>query len=426
MKKFTCLLITLLSVSSVYTQACAAAATDHAFYQVINMAAYGGAGSALLTTNAITTADATTCVVSGGRLCCDPAKLKTAASVEITKVKTALTEFGSNVARVGGMWAKIATLVNASTANATIDGATAAERSTATGEQLKGWLAYTPTAFAVDFDAFKTQAPTCFTAYWSAIQKIACDGCASLGTWADPARWNADTTTSINAAGCTLLVDGCAKVWYFLHRFGWFAQGVALLNKKKEATAGAVTYTAPADITTIYAAGAAAQTVAPTAAVLTLADIDSSIMKCGASTATATTCDAAAKAVVCRAFFSVWGSTIVAGRAQATFIKDYNPVSTVARRQLAAVAAGTGAIKINDAANSFVDLAGAATITLATPVTLVAGDLTAWSAGYMAPVAGGSGSTGSSGAGASGSTTKSAKVVIGTILSALFAVALLN
>jgi hypothetical protein len=420
MKKFTCLLITLLAISSVYTQNCAAVA-DHSLYQILNLAAYGNTGTAFVGTGTAvaTTGSDTTCGNTGTQLCCDVTKLKTAASNEVTKVKNALTEFGSNVARIGGMWAKIATLVNASTANSTIDSATSAERSTASADQLKGWLYYTPTQFSADFDAFKTQVPTCFSAYWSAIQRIACDGCASQAgvaggaAWTDVPRWSTDTTITISATGCSSLVDSCGKVWYFMHRFGWFAQGVALLNKKKETSGSTVTYSAPADLSGIYAAGYAAQTN-PTVAILTLAEIDAAIGKCGPSVST--NCDTAAKNQVCRAFFSVWGNTINFGRQQTTFIKDYNPVSTVARRQLA-VSQNTGAIKIVDTTNAYVDLASStATITLATPVTLVTADLSAWSSGY------GSATGGSS----SGSSSKSAKVFIGTILSALFAVAFLN
>ena len=130
--------------------------------------------------------------VAGGKLCCVKANIKSAVSTELTRVKTALTEFGANVGAIGAMWAKIQTLVAATTKDATIDALSAAERSTATAAQFKAWAGYTAADYQSHFGLFKDQAVACFGAYSQAIKKIACDGCASqAAAWADVARWNA-------------------------------------------------------------------------------------------------------------------------------------------------------------------------------------------------------------------------------------------
>ena len=441
MKKFTCLLITLLAISTVYTQPyCSTTASEHTFYQLINDAtAYGSATVAVsnsapydfLSTDSGTVCGATYSSTAGsnGQLCCEVPRLKTAVQKELTFVRDNLINIAAGVARLGGMWAKVATLVNASTANDTLTAASDADRSGATADQLKAWLYYTPTQFQADFDAFKAQAGGCFTAYSKAINTIACNGCAAQTPTtanatafvaAESKQWTLESSIIINQAGCNAVVAACSRVYYFLHRFGWFAQGVALLNKKKETTASPVTYTPPAS-TAVYAPGALAftavtgETTLPALTALTFAEINTAITDCGSAATAATGCDDAAKTKVCRAFFVVWRKGENFGRGSTAFVSSsYNPVSTVARRQLPAVGTTlnaatrvstlTGAIDISSSTNS-VD----------TSITLPTATVDAWSSGYAS-------ASGSS----SSSSSKSAKVFIGTILSALFAVAFLN
>ena len=414
MKKFTCLLIAFLAINSSYCALtkCAAAATDHSFYGRINTYT----ASTAITGTSTEAGDGTVCGVtaaSGDMHCAKKTEFKNAVSTELTRVKTALTDFGGNVAKIGAMWAKIGSLVNATTAAATIDGLDDAGRSTATAAQLKTWGAYTPANFDTDFTNFKSQAQDCFTAYAQAIKKIGCDAIAAQDTtWANVARWNTDTSISITQAGCNYLVTNCGKVWNFMHKFGWFVQVAATLNKKKDTT---VTFTAPANLAAIYAPGAGFGTA------LTFADIDTAVTKCGVATPGAD-CGDTEKGYMCRAFFAVWLGASPAvtpfGRGSAAFMKDYNPASAgTARRML--VAETTGAIKI---AASTIDVQTAQAITATPDVTFVTADDTkTWSTGYVAPSSSSSGTS----SGTSTSSSSNAKVLLGTLLSFL-AVALLN
>lgn len=411
MNKFTCLLIALLAATQVIAPntKCALAATDNSFYGRLNT--YTAA--AAITGTSAEAVDGSVCGLStaGDMHCAKKTEFKNAITTELNRVKTALTDFGGNVAKLGAMWAKIGSLVNATTVATTIDGLTEAERSTATAAQFKAWAMYTPAAFDTDFTAFKGQAVDCFAAYNQAIKKIGCDAITaqdSAGAYTNPVRWNADVSISITQAGCDYLVEKCGKVWNFMHKFGWFVQIAASLNKKKDT---AVVFTAPANLAAIYAPGSSFGTA------LTLAEIDTAVTKCGASHS-ATDCVAGEKEKLCRAFFAVWlGGTAPSitpfGRGSAAFMKDYNPASAGTRRML--VAETTGAIKI---AASTIDVQTAAAVTLVTDVTFAAGDITAWSTGYVAP-------SSSSAAVTATVSSKNAQVLFGTVLSFL-AVALLN
>jgi hypothetical protein len=422
MKKFTCLLIALLAINAVYTQNCAAALIDHTFYQLANQAAYGGTGTAVITTNGIANAAAYCDIATNTKLCCTQAGIKTTVNNELKFIRDSLINYAAGVARVGAMWSKVSTLVNATNTSTLIDAASAPDRSGATADQIKTWIKYDNVTFDTDFKGFKDNAVKCFESYALAANAVACDGCTSQGTWDNDAvkRWTQDSTIGITVTTCDALVTSCARVWYFMHRFGWFAQSVALVNKKRESTSGSVTYS-PVDYTELYAPGVKAvaagadTTDFPALTVIALDALNTAIAACGGAATPTSGCDAAAKVTVCRSFFSLYTQGKNFGRSDTTFIGGtYNPVSTVARRELVTLIAGTtGATRVS--ATNGIDGTVAAKVVDATTNKIDSTAVSAWSTGY-------SSSSGSS----SSASSKSAKVFIGTILSALFAVAFLN
>jgi hypothetical protein len=121
------------------------------------------------------------------------------------------------------------------------------------------------------------------------------------------------------------------------------------------------------------------------------------------------------KGQLAQAFVEIYGEATSLGVGRATIaIADTTHTANAVRRILVAT---TGAIVV-DETNGFDYLGMTTGWTLATPVTLtLATDMKDWSHGYVAAT-----TTPTTTA----STAKNAKVVIGTILSALFAIALLN
>jgi hypothetical protein len=408
MKKFTCLLLIALAISYTMAGTCTVnLATTNAF--LARLAAIDAA--AVVTTQP---AAATAICSNSAVLCCDPTKTSAIVSTQINKIKTALTTFGSKASTIGGVWTKIANLVNASaitgttTPNASLAAAATADLSGATGAQFQAFSYYTPAMFQADFDNFKTQVPTCFSYYSTAIQNIACDGCAE--TAAVAARWASTTSPSImlNQASINAWAAACNKVWKFMWNVGWFVQTVAYLNKVKGTTA--YTYTGPA-VTAIYFQSG---TVA-------IADVNTALTNCGTD-ATVATCTDANKAVLVKAFVQVYGTDSNGiGRADTTIIAGTTSFASNGRRILAPTTTdGTVTLDATNGLDLTATAVSAAVFPPTAAITLVATDTATWSTGYVAP------SSSTSSTSSSSTTTKNAKVVIGTILSAIFAIAFLN
>lgn len=410
MKKFTILLVAFLAVSSVYT-ACPAAATDHSLIAQFNVINSGT--TTLVPTTAADSAIGTCGATAGNlvKICCVDAEVRKVVEKELTRVKAQYEGFGTAVYRFGAVLAKAASLTTAA-ANTTIDGITAGDATLggATSAQIKAFTYYPAATFVADYDLFKGQVADCYAYHAAAVQKVACHAC--METTGNAAPWTTLTTVAIKEASCNEWATKCNKVWNFLHKASWLIQSVALINKKVEKTAGAVTFNAP---TTPwgYAPG-----------FTTIEAINTAITNCGSGDLTATgltTCTAAHRADLCKSFIGMFAGTatvagVLVGRSQTTYIDGtYNPVSQAARRMLA-VATSTGAIAIDaagvdtTATNALIFPPTAAVAALATGTT--------WSHGYVASTTSSSSS--------SSTTTKNAKVVIGTILSALFAIAFLN
>jgi len=202
--------------------------------------------------------------------------------------------------------------------------------------------------------------------------------------------------TAVNA-----WAEGCAKVWNFVWKFGWFAQTVAYLNSKK---ATGYTYTAPAAANVYFSQGS-----------ITIDTINTALTNCAANP-TATACTDANKLTLVQAFAQIYGDdTRNVGRSDNTIT-----ATTTFYSNGRLLALGTTALVSVDDSKGFDAVAATAVITPATDVTLVAADLAAWSTGYVAPSSSTSGSTSTT-----TSSSKNAKVLFGTVLSFL-AVALLN
>lgn len=401
MKKFTALLLISMAIGYSLSAACTITATNHAFHVRMKV---------IDTTYTVETAELTAATAVCGNsanICCTLAKIKPIISTQLTNAKNALKNFGDKVAAIGGAWTKVASLANSTaigtaTAAATLEGASTADASGATGAQFKAFGAYTVQQYQDDFAAFKTAVPDCFTQYSNMIKKIACDACTNIAAPAAGDRWHTDATgfmlkkTAINA-----WAEGCAKAWNFVWKFGWFVQTVAYLNSKK---ATGYTYTAPAAANVYF-----------NQASTNIEAVNTALTNCGANP-TAAACTDANKLTLVQVFAQIYGdSTTPVGRGDVTIA---GTTTFYSNGRLLAI--GTAPIVTNDETKGFDAVAATATLSPDTDVTLVAADLAAWSSGYVAPS-----SSSSSSSSTTTSSSKNAKVLFGTVLSFL-AVALLN
>ena len=401
MKKFTVLLLISLAIASAMTAACVPTITNHAFLVRLKVI------DATLTNEAndVTTGVAAAVCNSAADLCCTIAKVQAVVSTELTKVKNALKNFGDKIAALGMVWGKLSALATSTaigtvSASAALEAASDADRSGATAAQFKAFGTMSAADYTAAFDNFKADVPACFTQYSNLIKKIACDGCKNIAAPAAGDRWHTDATGfMVKTTAVAAIAEGCARVWNFIWKFGWFAQTVAYLNSKK------ATGTYPA---TLAASTHFAQTAN------TIEVVNTALANCG-TTPTAATCLAANKLALVQAFVQVYGDDARGvGRSDVTITGSTTFYSN-ARRALAIGTAPT--ITIDDTKGLDV-VAATLTLSPATDVTLVAADLAAWSHGYVSSSAAG------------GTTTvtvssKNAQVLFGTVLSFL-AVALLN
>lgn len=410
MKKFTCLLLIALAITSTMAANCAVDDSNHAFLARVKVLD----ATAIIAIGAAEAAGTTTACGTTAVLCCVVAKMEALVSAQQKKVRDAFIAFGAKVATIGGLYSKYATITNATaigtigTPAVALAAAVEADRSGLTADQFKALGNYSSAAFVADYTSFAAALPDCYAKYNELIAKIACSGCANIADAANlPYQWKLATGGPIlvKLLTSTAISDKCVKVWNFMWKTGWFVQTVAYLNSKKGT---GYTYAGPALNTLIFGS-----TITGTYAV-TVDAINTAFEKCAG--ATTTDCTTTHKAVLTQAFVEVWGtSTTGVGRSAMTIIDTATYYSN-ARRVLPAT---TGVITV-DETNGLDFLGLTPTWTLATPQVIATADMAAWSAGYVAASAGGGSSS------SAGSAAKNAKVVIGTILSALFAIAFLN
>ena len=420
MKKFTCLLVALLAAQMIYTQSTcpgeAVAGTAGNSFQAMLKAStdYTAApNSGVIVAKAgVGVAASGTTICNNAVMCCTVTALQAFMGTRLTALKTALTTYGMAVSKFGGYIAKIAAV--ASNVNISTYLTASANDLLLTETQAKAFLTQysNATMYTNDFTAFKGQILDCFNYYQASYQKIACSACADGATAASAAFWQgsnaADTVgeVQITTASCDEWATKCNKVWAFLHRVGGAVHVAAYINFKRDATK-----TKPPTFGGVYATATDAAGVS---------GVITAVTNCGTDAASATNaaCTAADRVVLCTNFIKAFDATAPISRIDVTNINADPTTSYPARRQL--VVASTGKVLV---AATGVDTTATNTVTLAVPATytaLASADFSAWSAGYVAPATGGTGSS------SAASTSSSAKVVIGTILSALFAIAFLN
>lgn len=411
MKNFTCLILITLAIGYSLSTCAATRIADPGFNSIAARLNVLTAGTATL---AAVTGDVCGTLAAGVTNCCVVASITGIVTAQITAVRTNLLNAGSSAYKIGAAWAKIIMITNATDVNTTIDTTAAADRSTATAPELKTIAMYSYAMFKADFDAFKTQAMTCFDKYASNIKKIACLGC--IDTSATPSPHLSDAAQNelkINSASCDDWINACGKVWNYYHKASFFVQTIALINKKKDATS---TIVFPQ--TSLYYSADAYTAVDP------------AVVACAAGTATAACTAGAIRSTVCRAFIGVLFATTDVrqgiGRGDSSIVMGTASFVSSAKRLLAAGVL-TGGITVDSAALG-VDLTSANTLvfTPAVAVAIVAADTASWSDGYVAPVVNATTTTNSTTNATVAASTSSANVLIGTIISALFAVALLN
>lgn len=422
MKNFTCLILITLAIGFSMSAVCDTATSTNPDSNVISTRL----NVLSATTVALATAGATASVVgvcgattvAAGTMCCVDAQVKAVVSTQITMIKTNLVAFGNAAFKIGKMWEKIGLLVNASTVNTTIDTFTT-EASGAALATLKIFTTYTPAMFKTDFANYKDQAPTCFTGYSNVIQKAACYACLPNGGTGAPtypglllATDANGPSAKISVATCDEWAIACNKVWFFYHKAGWFVQTIGALSKKKDS---AYTATFPANNAAIYYGTG------------TFADIDTAITNCKLDSATATNaaCTAANRVTVCQAFASLFVTSTDArmgiGRSDAAILGT----AAFTSRRLLAAAALDGSVSV-DATGIDLTASNTKVYPPTAAVTLIAADVSSWSDGYVTPVVNATTNTTTTSNSSTSASTSSANVLIGTIISALFAVALLN
>ena len=409
MKNIACLLVVLLATQTVLSAAvCPTTVVESNFFVLMKTGTSALVDADFQLAAGTATTSATECGGSSATFCLttDVTKSQAWLNARLANVKTALTSFGSVASKVGTYITKINSIANATDFATVFPTTLAADQlSGATGAQAQAFIKTfaTPADYTTAYTNFNGQVIGCFDFIKASYQKIMCSAIQETSSKLSP--WVADGGVIINAAGCSALVAACGKVWNFFHKVQWTVSAAAYYNKKKDTTK---TYTFPATVAAVYFDSAA-----------TLDSLNTAFTNCAADSSVAT-CLAADKSNICKAFFKPFADMPLAANA-ITFIDTNNPVSAVTRRML--LVANTGVITIAETGHVDITSTNVKILSLpaASPTAFVAADIATWSSGYVAAGSGSGNTTNTT-----NTTTKNAKVVIGTILSALFAIALLN
>jgi len=301
------------------------------------------------------------------------------------------------------------------------------------------WLLtqYTNTSLATDLSAFATAATGCVNWYSSIIQLSLCDAFTeSAGAGSIPVRLGGQTGNAsygIAQNVCNKAVSSCSNVWYFLWKASWLAQAASYLayyngSTTAYTTGGAEFYTFPSS--------------GPSGAIWpTAAQVNTSLSNCNGVAMTAITssgtCSFQDADALCTAFINIVGGkqSAMAGITGVGASGTTYYSASALRRRLTSTADGSVYVDANGidittgTATSFVGGGGTA------PATSVAYAISAtgpssypilstatWSTGYVAP------SSNSTNTTTNNTTTSgsSAQVLLGSIISAFLALALLN
>jgi len=292
---------------------------------------------------------------------------------------------------------------------------------------LLALTSYTNTSLVADFAAFTMAAPACVSWYSSIIQLSLCDACTESSTSTVPTRLGGNASYGIAQNVCNKAVTTCSPVWYFLWKASWLAQAASYLAYYNGNT---TSYTTGAG--EFYTQGTGANAF-PTAMA-----VSASLTSCVNATSVGTGCLATDANILCSAFINIVGgaqnanATVTGVGATGT---AYYSASALRRRLT--VAAADGSVYIDGSGIDITTGMAAAPFT-GTPATSVAYAVSAtgpssyptlstasWSTGYVY-VSNSSSNNNSTGTNNSTTTGSSAQVLLGSIISAFLALALLN
>jgi len=364
---------------------------------------------------AYTTPAATLCN-SEAKNCCKAAQVGVKVTDSVALLKTALTTFTGGLAKVGAAITKLAntfTTANEADTGTKLDAAVAAAAADnkmggATKAQGIVFLKYA-TTYQADFDKFKAAVPDCWGKWTSLIQRAYCYGCSDN---TNPAAFFKAATTGpvfpLKQAECNTIAEKCAQVWGFMHRITWMMQVAANLNKQKGGATVPTVPAVPGSTTGYYGS-------------VTLTEAVAAVDGCFADPTLATACTEPFKANLCKAFINLWTAT---PRGTADNMVD-GAFDKLTRRVLLAGDIATGDVMI-DATNG-IDTTAVPLTTIFPPTAaadLTAPATTAWVSGYTAPTT--NTTTNTSTNTTTSTTAKNAKVLIGTLLTAILSIALLN
>jgi hypothetical protein len=353
----------------------------------------GGAGTVKAAADAEFTASAD--AGASTTFCCVEAKLRPLIKTYHTAVKDAYEKFYTGLAMVGAASTKLTTLAATTTLETKVE-EVITSMSGATKAQGATFAKYVST-YAADFEKFKTAVSGCYTAHTAFLGRAYAWGCDN--TYAG--KFVAATLAfPIRQAACNDVVTSCGAVWAFLNRVSWMMQTVAAINKK---AGGTNTVEFPAAEANVYNAGTITAVVAAADACQAPADA---------------ACTTDHKKTVCQAFLNMWGT--VPRSSAANFIAG--AYDKLARRVLANEKL-TGTVAVVADADGMPAVADWTKVVKPdTDVTFPA--TTAWTNGI--PAATTNNTTNNTTSNTSTSTTKNAKVLIGTLLTAILSIALLN
>ena len=227
------LILSLLAIGAVYSQT--ACPTDNKFLNMLKQK-----NSAMVLANVLTGSNFTHCneIWSTTGTCCDLTAMKKNFNETMVKdVKGGFDKFMQGLKRVGEQLQKISQLIaNKDDARIKLNTAFTANATQFNGmtvDQAVDLLGAGKT-FKEDVDVFKNSSKDCFGKTLEHAGKMFCYGCA--GT--TPAGINNDDgSTGITQASCNAQVDKCLVAWRFMQRTGGLMQVLSILSRANKSDA---------------------------------------------------------------------------------------------------------------------------------------------------------------------------------------------
>lgn len=228
------LILSLLAIGLVYS-ADVACPTDNKFLNMLK-----AKNSAIVLTNVLTGTSFPICneIWSTTGTCCDATALKSNFNESMVKdVQGGFNKFMMGLKNVGDGLQKISQVItnkdDAKTKLTTAFNANNTQFNGMTVDQAVDILGAGKT-FKEDVETFKTASKDCFTKTLENAGKMFCYGCA--GTTQTGVN-NDDGSTTITQASCNAQVDKCLYTWRFMMKIGGLMQVISILNKASKSDA---------------------------------------------------------------------------------------------------------------------------------------------------------------------------------------------